>query len=483
MKNRTHLTSFLAAVISLSHAVLGMAYEVVFTTSEEVDAYVVHTVENIRNAVEQIVQIPLDEQTFDNTLRAWNRLNDEITDCMQNLMSIEYPLQDFQDYVNTEVFRNGLLKHALISYVQRCEVDETLNPFQRNAADKFLQSSGSHVSTPNYVPLRGSINDKVNFEEDISLLNFYVGNAEGVVERVSSRILDKKYDVVCFQEVTGIEAAYAFYDILKEHYAHFYIATDLLGGSTDPLSKPQTGLLIASKYTMDNPQYTAFSSQHGFIDFSIKDDEKCLGHVYVARLEPSSSEAVAYMNRIQLQKILDEMESHLFEGKHPRILLSDLRVDEDSEMEDLLDNYFDNGEDSPPYKYYALLMNSLSDILANAPEYRLESSSVFLSNESKGFFSSIKKLQSPWCIAQSQILTANKLDDDLLRLCKGSHKEGVSIQHEKHEDGKRDTEVRGFYHKKDGNNHYGVEAFGKHTEEKGKSKIQGGVQVEAGIDF
>jgi|GEM_PF-6812867 len=73
MKNRTHLTSFLAAAISLSHAVLGMAYEVVFTTPEEVDAYVVHAVENIRNAVEQIVQIPSEEQTFDNTLRAWNR--------------------------------------------------------------------------------------------------------------------------------------------------------------------------------------------------------------------------------------------------------------------------------------------------------------------------------------------------------------------------------------------------------------------------
>lgn len=107
MINFARLTRMCAALLFLSQTIPGISSAVVLNTIEEVDAYVFDVVENIRSSVEEIIQVPLDEQTFENTIRAWNRLTGRLAVALKTLNGIESQMtNEFHSFLNSEVFQN-----------------------------------------------------------------------------------------------------------------------------------------------------------------------------------------------------------------------------------------------------------------------------------------------------------------------------------------------------------------------------------------
>jgi hypothetical protein len=83
MKPQFSLTCILGSSILFSQLASGISVasepQVFLTTDKEVQEYTNGIAENIRKTAEAILSIPHDQQTFENTLRPWNRLATQLT--------------------------------------------------------------------------------------------------------------------------------------------------------------------------------------------------------------------------------------------------------------------------------------------------------------------------------------------------------------------------------------------------------------------
>ncbi|MBY0530092.1 MAG: endonuclease/exonuclease/phosphatase family protein [Rhabdochlamydiaceae bacterium] len=157
------------------------------------------------------------------------------------------------------------------------------------------------------VYLQGSAEELNSSTQDFSILTLesrFLIDSELVNFR--NTILSEDPDVICLQEISSSDHAFDLYDILEKHYAHFiYIpaATTL-----DPSeSSCENGLLIASKFHIEQPQFNLFFENdedinEGFFDFIVKNEEAILGHIYAANTKIDSSEAAVTHKFIQIIK-------------------------------------------------------------------------------------------------------------------------------------------------------------------------------------
>ncbi len=300
MNNQCRFSSAFATVIFVLQAILGVSGEAVSKTAEEIESYVYHGIDHIRSLSEEIVQVPQEEQTFENTLRAWNRLRRKYADIMHAAAADPQIAQEFYALMNDEVFHNIVLQNAIISYAQRALEDETLNPYQRYVVQNFLNSA-PHVS--DYVYLPGIADSKRGSGENLTILNFDPKwEADLTLEGLLEKVLNEDADVVCLQEIIEVDSVY---DLLKDRYAHFYTTIDGC----------KRGVLVASKYPMDNPHYRPFSVKdsgegNGFIDFKLSNGDTSLGHVYIATRQQSFSDAQSVqLGKMELEQVLEAMES------------------------------------------------------------------------------------------------------------------------------------------------------------------------------
>jgi methyl coenzyme M reductase beta subunit len=162
MKNQAY-HRLLAAAVFLSQTILGASSEVILQTPEDVNAYLLQTVENIQNTVEKIVVISEEERTFENTLKEWNRLTDQLAVTFNALADNQYSqaIQNFHSVINSEIFQNSELYNALMSYAHKASYEEGLNPYQRNAIQQFLKNSEKQHKSPTLHYLKGAAQRKV----------------------------------------------------------------------------------------------------------------------------------------------------------------------------------------------------------------------------------------------------------------------------------------------------------------------------------
>ena len=185
MIHRTHLTCLCTIIICLSQTISGTSSEITFNSVEEVMVFLNKKVKNTRAAIEKIVQIPLEERTFQNTIKAWNELVHELRNTAIIMASIDYPVmvQHWHTFVGSAVFQNDDLIHALITYAQNPPDASTLNPDEQRALQQFLP-----VASRTYTEFKGLAENKNSPIEASSNEGTESGNAEGGDERAGDPV-------------------------------------------------------------------------------------------------------------------------------------------------------------------------------------------------------------------------------------------------------------------------------------------------------
>ncbi len=142
------------------------------------------------------------------------------------------------------------------------------------------------------------------------------------MEGILNKIVEMDADVLCLQEVFDLEAAYILHSHLQNRYSHFYlnIAPRAAGVGS--------GLFIASRYEIQDPQFTPFDnlkgqeaiSNKGFFDFKILNQGKPIAHIMNTHFLSLEGEKCAQIRR----EHLDQMAARI--GSLPTLILGDLNI-------------------------------------------------------------------------------------------------------------------------------------------------------------
>ena len=411
MKSQFMLTCILGSAVFISPTTLGRALEVMTSQQRfslaspmEVQEYVREIVKHINQTAEKILSIPSDLQTFENTLRPWNRLSAELISNFNHLNALaEEPsfsstavlefIEDLHAFL-MEVSQNSQLYGALVSCSQKITSDHASSPFQRHIASSFLKNNWSE-----FAHIRGSAQEKNSTETDFTVLNLKSADLpRDQGSDLAKRILSANADVVCIHEV-GADDANDVYDALKEDYAHFlYVAANITATDFSGHHHHPSGMFIASKCSIEKVRFNRFQANsnnlnEGFFDFVIKNGNKSLGHIYVTNLQKDfyrEVEAQKFMNIVEkMQEDILKIEEELI----PFFLCGDFRALQPSEEgKILMDTYFRpeiNQTEAP----YALLLQSLPafphEILSS--DYIISTTPVAMVDDYDGSLTLLKK--------------------------------------------------------------------------------------------
>src|ERR1700688_3550976 len=232
MKSQSALNLVLGSVAFISQLASGIAIAAFepqspLMTSREVWEYANDVAENIRKTAESILSIPSDEQTFENTLKPWNRLSAQFSRNLRMLHALEQsysPLgitaSEVSDNLRQfllEFTQNSHFYQALMNCSQKTALNAELNPFQRYIANRFIKNRSNE---PCY--LHGSLEKNSNLLSEFTILNLKSAFlAENGFTDFCLKILSINADMVCIQEVFADGYAYDLYEALRDSYTHF----------------------------------------------------------------------------------------------------------------------------------------------------------------------------------------------------------------------------------------------------------------------
>src|SRR5581483_4613900 len=378
MIHRIHLTYLCASMMLLFQTVSGISFEIPLKPVEVEESCYFNTMKEIQIQTDEIASIYFEKRTFENTLKAWNQLGYKVAETSRALSSIGNPMliHDWNVFVDMTVFQNRDLNRALIAYANCPPDHEALNPYQLRSLDLFL-SKVHQDDSPTYTHLKGLIEDNDFSGERLTILNLSAkSKGELSLEHLVEKILAEDPDVVCIQDITEDGSSYELYDFLKRHYAHFFMTIDIRGLTSALL--PNKSLLIASKCSMENPEFVPLSENkdNGYVHFILKSGATLLGHAYAVQSESNQKEIV------QVEQILAAMESQYREDI-PFILCCNLK---EPESKELFEAYFSFGTGCAFLNTFLLNAPASKDI-----NYQIETSILSMSENHQAVFSSIKK--------------------------------------------------------------------------------------------
>jgi|GEM_PF-6545341 len=289
-------------------------------------------------------------------------------------------------------------------------VSETTENICKNAFQHYIgtQVIKNDSNEPFY--LRGSAEETNNLSLDFTILNLKSGHlSDSAILNLSKKILSENVDVIYIQEVVSNAAANVLYEALEAHYAHFlYVPTAALNPS-------ESGMLIASKYKIEKPQFNTFVEEgrdgsEGFLDFILKNSGTSLGHVYAINLKKDPlDQTVTYKFNQIMQKMQDDL-LQVEKKPSPFILCGDFNILEGSQ-EWIVDLCFGQQKTNSG-KSCTLLLQSLPYLAKNIDA----GSSIFTASMSDGLYTLVKQKHtrssehtSNFILGPHQLPTAQKV--------------------------------------------------------------------------
>lgn len=352
---------------------------VVPTNKTQVEAYLKAAEMNVSNRIQQLVTIPDSQKTFDNTLRAWNRLGSEITENFALLSFVSQTssparfaamqaMQALQSFLTQTIHKTPLIYQSLIAYTESAlNGTQPLSSYECNLQYAFLSSAlefknqlpkqtletlnklrmkcATRVRSPFYfIKSRdsSSLAERAKSLSIFSLNTCFLPPGQSLIyggmapwyERVvplAQKILSVDADLVCLQEVFVEDASDALFEALKDRYCYFYtcIGPRAPGIAFEGLGLP-SGLFVASKYPLENPQFTLFSAaayqmNFGLFDFVLKKNALS-SHIYVSHLQALNYPQI---RALQLKEALEKMQQDLSKTENEKmafILCGDLNI-------------------------------------------------------------------------------------------------------------------------------------------------------------
>ncbi len=278
--------------------------------SKEIEAQAYSLTEQIQTTASSILSIPTNNQTFENTIRPWSRLSAQLKQDLKTLNEQRDSSSPISG--SNEIFSNSLhgyilaaahdpeLQHALLNCFMSMPLDPELNPFELYIARRFIYDNSN---APIYI--QGYTEEKEATGTDFSQLTFQSGpRSLSQIADLSNAILSQNADIVFIQELKADDHALELYQVLKECYAHFiYIPPSTALAKSQ--SNCDNGMLIASKFQMEKPQFNTFldnnrNSNDGFFDFILMNHGITLAHIYVSNTQTNISDEAILENFTQI---------------------------------------------------------------------------------------------------------------------------------------------------------------------------------------
>ena len=431
MKPQFSLTCILGSAIFFSQlasaASITAEPQVSLMTSKEISEYASGIAENIRKTAIAILCVPPGEQTFENTLRPWNRLSAQLAqdfNTLDALGKLDSPSDILASRISDnlhayllEVTQNPEFQQTLINCFLDITNNTELNSFQRYLGARFVKNGSNEP-----VYLRGSSEEQNTSTTDFIILNLKSGSlATSEISDLANKILSENADVVCIQEVLADDHAYDLYETLEGNYAHFiYVpptaAFDLPGSGC------VGGMLIASKYRMEQTQFNTFleersESNEGFLDFVLKNANTTLGHVYAANLKRAALNEIISYKFVQIMEKMQDDVLKIEEKSVPFVLcgdLNDLHGFQESKM--IMESCFGH-EYNNSVNNCTLLLQSLPHLKISDYGHTLSTTSMTMPRDHSGLRTLVKRVNSHFInygvnstLNHQQSLTAQKMD-------------------------------------------------------------------------
>ncbi len=361
----------------------------------EIEQYIKEIEEQTTQRIDEIIEASQEEDISGKMLGPWNRLSNEIISCFRVLSYIsgnnpecevkaKESIDKFKRFLYESVLKNKDLYDSLMAYVQKSfQKNDSLTPYERQGIYSLLDSLSAVGFQEKIIALKSFFSNKerkpfiykqsglaataVNDEKELSILTlntcfipddfpYLYGGAtlpwQDRVKPLAKQVIKTKADVVCLQEVFSEDAFHALYDELKGEYSYFYglIGPRFLGLSFQSVGMP-SGLFVASKYPIENPEFTLFEERgfpmnQGFFDFVVKKNANVSGHIYVTHMQSLDEEKFVTVRAEQCRQVIEKMEKDAGKEKKsiPFFLCGDLNVPVGSQelSEELLTSHFYN---------------------------------------------------------------------------------------------------------------------------------------------
>ncbi|HSX12135.1 MAG TPA: endonuclease/exonuclease/phosphatase family protein [Rhabdochlamydiaceae bacterium] len=337
-------------------------------TLREVSAIKERTLSELSEFVDSYRTIQ--NRNFENTITNWNVLRNKVINTNFLLSSLGIANADApveatgkEVAVSLSVALVIQLNHeilpTIVSYLENISFD-SLTPAERNIAYLQLSEIPSSALTSDlasrveklkeqlaqlpmeaFVYRTGEGKEKLSSDGSFSILNLNVCGFADILpmlyggptpwkERIDSlinRIEETDADLICLQEVFDPEAGEAFYERLKSKYPYFYTN---IGPRVDVIGIP-SGLFVASKYKIENPQFTLFDKRekvrsYGFFEFDIKSGERHLGHITTTHLQPFQTPTAQEIRTKELEQVMKVLQEKAKISQVPFFLCGDLNI-------------------------------------------------------------------------------------------------------------------------------------------------------------
>ena len=425
-------------------------------TSEEIQRYVDDVQEVTTERIQQIIDTAKEEDISGKMLKPWNRLSNEIVSCFRVLSYISgnnpdcqeeavKGIEKFKYFLQASVIKNKELYDSLMTYIQKSfHANEALTPYEREGVysllDSFnavgfqekiisLKSFFSNKERSAFIHLESPMQiNKLKYTQEISILTlntcfipdafpYLYGGAtlpwQQRVKPLAKEVIKTKADVVCLQEVFSEDAFYGLYDELKNDYKYFYglIGPRFLGLSFQSVGMP-SGLFVASKYPIQDPQFTLFEDRgfpvnQGFFDFILKKNPGVAAHIYVTHMQPLDEEQFTKIRVLQSKQIIEKIQKDERKANEimPYFLCGDLNVPLGSKepTEELLHTYFyddynknpegvNEGNSTCTYYFTNYLLSEAKDPKAIDPQFQILDYSLLWKASNQNFLMNTERV-------------------------------------------------------------------------------------------
>ncbi len=339
-------------------------------TKEGLSVYMDQVEARIAEQVNYFCSLQDEQKSVETMLRPWSRLGNDLLSnfaMLHYLMALDLPvsesaafaIQGFQEFLAQKCMYNQDLRLAFKAYLnQAILTGEELSPYDRHEMLNLLETYKERgcgmlqalLKEAGTLPYRSWVSNTPQKQRNSDALTvltlnscfvpgdfpyLYGGVTQNWQDRVTPlahRLLEADADVVCLQEVHAEDASCALYEALKERYTYFYgsIGPRTLGFTFETLGLP-SGLFVASKYPIAQPQFTPFSAvaipmNYGFFDFIITDEGTLLAHVYTTHMQPFNHPLFKNIRSLQLGEITEKMLIDQSEEPFPHFLCGDLNI-------------------------------------------------------------------------------------------------------------------------------------------------------------